>query len=73
MEDLNSWQGEERLTQFPFLFVSQSSASHVHVLLIDGSPKLLPLRLRAYSADVGFAFNFSPAGSGKAIIMPSST
>ena len=40
-------------------------------MLIDGSPTLLLLRLTAYSADVGFAFNVSAVANGKAIISPS--
>ena len=40
-------------------------------MLIDGSPTLLLLRLTAYLADVGFAFNVSAVANGKAIISPS--
>ena len=51
------------LHEFSTIFAQTLFASHVLVMLIEGSPQLLPLRLRVFSADAGFA-----AASGQAFI-----
>ena len=44
------------------------SSLNFRVSLIDGSPQLVPLRLRSFSTDVAFVTNSSAAATGEAFI-----